>query len=250
MMLMDGDVIEIENATKEYTSGGVKFQALKGVSLKIKKGEFVSIVGPSGSGKSTLLHLLGCLDVPTSGEVYLDSAAISKMNGDELAEARNRKIGFVFQAFNLAPTLTVFKNVELPLIIAEMDEGKRGKIVGDKLAIVGLSSKVNSKPSQLSGGERQRVAIARALANDPEMILADEPTGNLDSKSGKDVMDFLSGLWKKHGITVIIVTHEPVVAAYSERTIYIRDGKIEKETRQRPMAAGDGDHIKIKKVVS
>jgi len=247
-MTETGIVIEIRNAIKEYMSDGSTFQALKGVDLKIKKGEFVSIVGPSGSGKSTLLHLLGCLDIPTSGEVYLDGMAISKMDADDLADARNRKIGFVFQAFNLSPTLTVFKNVELPLMIGEMDENEREGIVKDRLSVVGLSSKSSSKPSQLSGGERQRVAIARALANSPEMILADEPTGNLDSKSGKAVMDFLSMLWKTHGITIIIVTHEPVVAAYSERTIFIKDGKIEKETRQKPRSAGEKENIKLKEV--
>jgi len=245
---MGENILEIESVTKEYVSDHTGFLALKDVSLKIRKGEFVSIVGPSGSGKSTLLHMLGCLDVPTSGEVYLDGVAISKMGGDELAEARNRKIGFVFQAFNLSSTLTVFKNVELPLMISEMEEGKRREIVKNCLSIVGLSDKTGSKPSQLSGGERQRVAIARALANNPEMILADEPTGNLDSKSGKDVMDFLSLLWSKHGITVVVVTHEPVVAAYSQRTIYIRDGRIEKETLQKPKKAKDGDHIKVKEL--
>ncbi len=242
---MGDAIIEIQDATKEYDTDGTRFQALKGISLKIMKGSFVSIVGPSGSGKSTLLHLLGCLDTPTSGEVFLDGMAVSQMGGDELAAARNRKIGFVFQAFNLAPTLTVFKNVELPLMISELDEEKREPIVMRCLSIVGLTSKVHNLPSQLSGGERQRVAIARAIANSPEMILADEPTGNLDSRSGKDVMDFLSGLWRDHGLTVVIVTHEPVVAAYSERTIHIRDGRVEKETTHRPKIA-DGEEIKLK----
>lgn len=244
---MGDTTVEIKEATKEYVSEGNRFQALKGVSLRIRKGEFVSIVGPSGSGKSTLLHLLGCLDTPTSGEVFLDGVPISGMSPDELAEARNRKIGFVFQAFNLAPTLTVFKNVELPLMISEMEEGEREPIVRKCLSIVGLTSKINSKPSQLSGGERQRVAIARALANSPEMILADEPTGNLDSKSGKDVMDFLSDLWKDHGLTIVMVTHEPVVAAYSERTIHIRDGRIENETLHKPQRAA-GESLKIKEL--
>jgi putative ABC transport system ATP-binding protein len=239
-------ILEIDKATKEYVTGNTHFQALKGVSLKIRKGEFISIVGPSGSGKSTLLHLLGCLDVPTSGEVYLDGVPVSKMTESQLAEARNRTIGFVFQAFNLAPTLTVFKNVELPLIIREMGEAERAGIVEARLAGVGLSPKHDNKPSQLSGGERQRVAIARALANSPGMILADEPTGNLDSKSGKDVMDFLSRLWSEKKITVVIVTHEPVVAAYSERVIHLRDGQIEKETLQKPRIAKDGSSIKIK----
>jgi putative ABC transport system ATP-binding protein len=243
-------ILEIDSATKEYRSEGATFTALKGISVRIKKGEFVSIVGPSGSGKSTLLHLLGCLDIPSSGEVYLDGMAISKMNSDDLAVARNRKIGFVFQAFNLSPTLTVFKNVELPLMIGEMDEDRRAPIVRECLSIVGLSDKERSMPSQLSGGERQRVAIARALANRPEMILADEPTGNLDSKSGKDVMDFIASLWKERGITVVIVTHEPVVAAYSQRVVHIRDGKIEKETMQKPRRAKDGEHIKLKEFES
>ena len=243
---MAENIIELKDVTKGYHLDHTVFQALKGVSLKIKRGEFVSIVGPSGSGKSTMLHMLGCLDVPTSGEVFLDGMPISKMSGDQLAEARNRKIGFVFQAFNLAPTLSVYKNVELPLMISEMERVKRDAIVRDKLNIVGLSSKLDSMSSQLSGGERQRVAIARALANSPELILADEPTGNLDSKSGKDVMDFLSGLWKKHGITIIIVTHEPVVAGYSQRVVHIRDGRIEKETFQVPKTA-DEDDLKIKR---
>ncbi len=243
-------IIEIDSATKEYKSEGATFVALKGITIRIRKGEFVSIVGPSGSGKSTLLHLLGCLDIPSSGEVYLDSMAISKMSPDDLAVARNRKIGFVFQAFNLSPTLSVFKNVELPLMIGDMDESRRAPIVRECLSIVGLSDKEKSMPSQLSGGERQRVAIARALANKPEMILADEPTGNLDSKSGKDVMDFLASLWEERGITVVIVTHEPVVAAYSQRVVHIRDGKIEKETLQKPTRAKGGDHIKLKEFES
>lgn len=238
-------ILAIENATKDYRTDHTVFQALRGISLKIRKGEFVSIVGPSGSGKSTLLHLLGCLDVPTSGEVYLDGKPISKMSGDELAEDRNKKIGFVFQAFNLSSTLTVFRNVELPLIICEMEEKARAKIVDDRLNVVGLLPKRDNLPSQLSGGERQRAAIARAIANNPEMILADEPTGNLDSKSGKVVMDFLYNLWKEKGITIVIVTHEPVVAAYSERTIYIRDGKVEKETTQKPKIATHDD-LKVK----
>jgi len=239
-------ILEIDKATKEYVVGNARFQALRGVSLKIRKGEFASIVGPSGSGKSTLLHLMGCLDVPTSGEVYLDGMPVSKMSEGDLADARNRKIGFVFQAFNLAPTLTVFKNVELPLMIREMGEAERAGIVEERLAGVSLSPKHDNMPSQLSGGERQRVAIARALANSPGMILADEPTGNLDSKSGKDVMDYLSRLWSEKKITVVIVTHEPVVAAYSERVIHLRDGQIEKETLQKPRIAKDGSSLKIK----
>ncbi len=243
---MDKHILVIENATKEYGTGTATFRALKGASLKIKKGEFVSIIGPSGSGKSTLLHLLGCLDKPTSGEVYLEGKAVSKMDDDQLAEARNSKLGFVFQAFNLSPTLSVLRNVSLPLMIGGTDDDITAKRAKELLAMVGLSDKLDSKPSQLSGGEKQRVAIARALANNPEIILADEPTGNLDSKSGRDVMHFLSELWKKHKVTVIIVTHEPVVAAYTERVIHIRDGQIEKDTRQVPKVPGNGDNIKMK----
>ncbi|VVB98300.1 putative ABC transporter ATP-binding protein [uncultured archaeon] len=243
------DIIIIENATKEYSSGLATFQALKGANLRIRRGEFVSIIGPSGSGKSTLLHLLGCLDKPTYGEVYLDGAPLSKMDDNALAEARNSKIGFVFQAFNLAPTLSVFKNVGLPLMIRDADEAEISRRVTELLDAVGLSGKQASKPSQLSGGEKQRVAIARALANNPAVILADEPTGNLDSKSGKDVMDFLAALWKQHGVTVIVVTHEPVVAAYSERVIQLRDGRIEKDAAQKPKIPDNKDSIKIKEVL-
>jgi putative ABC transport system ATP-binding protein len=239
-------ILVVENVTKEYSDGQTRFQALKDANLKIKKGEFVSIIGPSGSGKSTLLHMLGCLDKPTSGEVYLDGVPLSKMNDDQLAEARNSTIGFVFQAFNLSPTLTVFKNVCLPLMIRDADESELSSRVKELLESVGLSQKMYKKPSQLSGGERQRVAIVRALANKPQVILADEPTGNLDSKSGKDVMDILSELWSKHGVTVIIVTHEPLVAAYTERVIHIRDGKIEKDIQQKPKIPMDHINLKLK----
>ena len=228
---MNEYAIEVRNVVKEYRNGSSVFAALKGISVKIKKKEFVSIMGPSGSGKSTLLHMLGCLDVPTTGEVYLDGVAVSKMNNDQLAESRNTKIGFVFQAFNLASTLNVFKNVELPLMINELNQENRKEKVIRALDIVGLGKKHDNKTSQLSGGEKQRVAIARAIVNNPQIILADEPTGNLDSKSGKDVMDFLYDLWQKTGITVIIVTHEPVVASYAERVLHIRDGIVEKDIK-------------------
>lgn len=236
-------VLKLENVVKEYVMEKTTFQALRGINIDIKRGEFVSIVGPSGSGKSTLLHMLGCLDVPTSGEIYLDGAPVSKMHDDELAEARNKTIGFVFQAFNLSPTLSVFKNVELSLIIRGMDDDERAQIAKDRLEAVGLGSKGDNMPSQLSGGEKQRVAIARALATNPQIILADEPTGNLDSKSGQEVMDFIAHLWKHENHTVIIVTHEPMVAAYAERKISIRDGKVEKDVRQKPT---DGRHADIK----
>jgi putative ABC transport system ATP-binding protein len=222
-------VLKLVDVSKEY-DGSTPFRALRDVSLEIEEGEFVSIVGPSGSGKSTLLHILGCLDKPSSGEMYLDGVKVSTLNDDALADIRCEKIGFVFQAFNLAPTLNVFKNVELPLIIQGMDEGERKKIVEKHLSLVGLSDKRNSLPSQLSGGEKQRLAIARALATSPKIILADEPTGNLDSKSGKTVLDFIADLHRERGITVILVTHDPNVAAYAERTIRIEDGGVKKET--------------------
>lgn len=244
---MHEGMLVLDHAIKEYSDGQTVFSALKEVSLTIKQGEFVSIIGPSGSGKSTLLHLLGCLDKPTSGEVYLDGHPISKMNTDDLAEARNNKIGFVFQAFNLSPTITVSKNVGLPLMIRDVGEKEISERVVGLLSSVGLSSKANKKPSQLSGGERQRVAIARALANNPKIILADEPTGNLDSKSGKDVMDILSRLWKEQKVTVVVVTHEPLVAAYTERVISIRDGRIERDAKQKPKEMGADENIKIKK---
>ena len=239
------DMLELRNVIKEYKIGNIGFKALRGVSLKINKGEFVSIMGPSGSGKSTLLHFLGFLYKPTSGEVLISGIAMSVLDNDGLARVRNDKIGFVFQSFNLAPTLTVSRNVELPLILAEKDRTIRRAKVKDLLSAVDLISKWDSLPSQLSGGERQRVAIARALAMDPEIILADEPTGNLDSSSGKGVMDTIYALWKDHGKTVVIVTHEPVVASYAKRTIYIRDGMVEKDILQKGRQANEVE-LKIK----
>ncbi len=239
-------LLELRNITKEYGTGGSSFRALDDVSLKIGRGEFVSIMGPSGSGKSTLLHFLGFLDKPTSGEALVDGVRMSSLNRNGLADVRNNKIGFVFQSFNLAPTLTVAKNVELPLIIEGRGRGERQKRVTELLEAVNLLPKRGSLPSQLSGGERQRVAIARSLAKTPGIILADEPTGNLDSVSGKEVMDILYDLWKDEGKTVVIVTHEPFVAAYAERTVNIRDGKIEKDVRQSGRKASENE-LKIKK---
>lgn len=227
-------VVETINLTKTYKTGKTSFTALSGVNIKIRTGEFVSILGPSGSGKSTLLQLIGCLDKPTTGEVVIDGIRTSSMDDDELAELRNNKLGFVFQTFNLVSTMSVFKNIEMPLMIQEIDKSERREQVEKLLEKVGLSSKSNNKPSELSGGEKQRIAIARALANDPPVILADEPTGNLDSKNGKNVMEFFSSLWKKEKRTLILVTHEPNVAAYSQRSIYVRDGMIEKEVEHEP----------------
>ncbi len=236
-------VLRMASVSKEY-DGATPFQALKGLSFDVKEGEFVAIVGPSGSGKSTLLHLLGCLDMPTHGDIYLDGVDVSDLNDDALAEIRRDKIGFVFQAFNLAPTLNVSKNVELPLIIRGVDSGQRAQRVIELLGLVGLKDKAQSMPSQLSGGERHRVAIARSLANKPRILLADEPTGNLDSKSGKDVMDLFAKLWEQ-GITVVLITHEPQVAAYGSRVIHLKDGRIESDALQKPKKT-DGRNLKDK----
>ncbi|MFA5930045.1 MAG: ABC transporter ATP-binding protein [Candidatus Micrarchaeia archaeon] len=221
-------VLRLDNVSKLY-DGATPFLALDGISLDIARGELVSIIGPSGSGKSTLLHLLGCLDKPTRGEIFLDGRPISGMGNDEIADARRDTIGFVFQAFNLAPTLTVFKNVELPLMIKGMHKAERAKIVERNLKAVGLTDKKDSLPSQLSGGQKQRVAIARALANSPKIILADEPTGNLDSHSSEEIIGNVVRLCREDGITVIIVTHDPKIAGRTDRMIRIMDGKVESD---------------------
>jgi putative ABC transport system ATP-binding protein len=241
---MKKTVLKLVNISKEY-DGATPFQALRDMSLGIVEGEFVSIIGPSGSGKSTLLHILGCLDKPTHGEMYLDGVNVSVLGDDALADIRRDKIGFVFQAFNLASTLNVFKNVELPLMIRDMGTEERKQIVDELLQLVGLQHKAQSMAPQLSGGEKQRVAIARALANRPSILLADEPTGNLDSKSSKDVMELFSKLWKEQGVTVVLITHEPQVAAYGNRMIYLRDGQIERDLRNKPKKV-EGKRLKNK----
>ncbi|VVC02437.1 putative ABC transporter ATP-binding protein [Candidatus Burarchaeum australiense] len=221
-------IMQLISVSKEY-GGETPFLALDKVSLAIGEGELISIIGPSGSGKSTMLHLLGCLDKPTGGEIYLAGKAVSKMNERQLAGARREMIGFVFQAFNLVPTLTVWKNVELPLMIKGIEPRLRREIVERNLAAVDLIDKANSVPSQLSGGQKQRVAIARALAGEPKILLADEPTGNLDSKSSAEIIQFIIGLCRKRGITVIFVTHDQRVAEQTDRVIRIMDGKVESD---------------------
>lgn len=221
-------LMRLTEVSKLY-GGETPFLALDRVSLDIRSGELVSIMGRSGSGKSTLLHLLGCLDRPTSGEIYIGGRAISKMGDDEVADIRRDTIGFVFQSFNLAPTLSVFKNVELPLMIRGMPKAERQEKTMRSLETVGLLDKKDSMPSQLSGGQKQRVAIARALSNEPKIILADEPTGNLDSATSEEIIRAMFSLCNDHGITVILVTHDASLANRTGRTVHIKDGRIEKD---------------------
>ncbi|MDP4146265.1 MAG: ABC transporter ATP-binding protein [Bacillota bacterium] len=218
-------MIEIKNMSKVYEMGGNKLYALDHVSLSIKEKEFVAIVGPSGSGKSTLMNMLGCLDVPTEGEYYLDGIEIGDRSDDQLAEIRNQKIGFIFQRYNLLSNLNVLDNVELPLIYLGVSTEERRKKAIEALKKVGLEDRINSKPSELSGGQQQRVAIARALVADPPVILADEPTGALDSKTGKEVMSILQNL-HKNGNTIILITHDMGIAEQAKRIVRIMDGKI------------------------
>jgi putative ABC transport system ATP-binding protein len=223
-------VIQTANLKKIYTMGDVEVRALDGVSFKISRGEVVSIMGPSGSGKSTLMNLLGCLDRPTSGRYVLDGEEVSTLDDDELADIRNRKVGFVFQSFNLLSRQTAIANVELPMRYAGIISGRKERAI-QALESVGLGERVNHRPTELSGGQQQRVAVARALVNDPAILMADEPTGNLDSKSGREIMDLLLSLNRDRKTTVIIVTHDPAIAAQTQRVIRLRDGLIEEEKK-------------------
>jgi len=220
-------IIELRNAKKIYKMGQVEVRALDGVSLKIEKNEFISIIGPSGSGKSTLLDVMCCLSRPTEGKVFIDGKDTSKMNDDELAYIRGRKIGFVFQTFNLIQRLTALENVMLPMWFIGKPESERKKRAKEVLKAVGLEKRIKHRPSEMSGGERQRVAIARALANNPSIIVGDEPTGNLDSKAGKEILNIFENLYRE-GRTVILVTHDLSIAKPTKKRIYIKDGKIEK----------------------
>jgi putative ABC transport system ATP-binding protein len=217
-------MIEIQNVTKRYVMGDVVVEALRGVSITIEDGEFVAIMGPSGSGKSTLMNIVGCLDVPSTGSYQLDGVEVSGMTDDELAAIRNKKIGFVFQSFNLLPRVQAVKQVELPLMYAGVRD-RRARAI-EALESVGLGERIHHTPRELSGGQQQRVAIARAIVGEPSLILADEPTGALDTKSTTEVMELFTRLNRELGITVAFVTHEPEVAAYTNRTITIRDGMI------------------------
>ncbi len=218
-------MIEMNGIRKVYDTGRLTVAALKGLDMELEGGEFVSIVGPSGSGKSTLMNICGCLDTPTAGEYRLDGERVDGFNSNQLAEVRNQKIGFVFQNFNLLPYATAFENVEMPLIFAGTPAKKRRKRATELLNRVGLGNRLDHKPTELSGGELQRVAIARALANNPKLLLADEPTGNLDSKSGREIIDLFEELWKS-GSTVLIITHDRAIAKRTSRTILLKDGLI------------------------
>jgi putative ABC transport system ATP-binding protein len=218
-------MIELRGIKKIYRMGSQSLEALRGVSLTVGRGEFVSIMGPSGSGKSTLMNILGCLDTPTEGEYVLDSARVAGLTFDQLAAVRNRKIGFVFQNFNLMPYATAWENVELPMLFDGKNARKRRERVAELLAAVGLTDWRDHRPAELSGGQQQRIALARALANDPPILLADEPTGNLDSKSGEEIMAILMDLWRA-GRTIVMVTHNDHIAARSQRIIRLLDGNV------------------------
>lgn len=227
------NVIEVHNLIKTYQTGDTSFNALNNVSLTVKKGEFVAIMGASGSGKSTFMNQIGCLDKPTSGKYFLDGIDVSTMSSDELAVIRNRKLGFVFQGFNLISRTTALVNVQLPMIYAGIKESERIERARAALKIVGLEKRENHLPNQMSGGQQQRVAIARAIVNDAPIILADEPTGNLDTKTSIEVMEFFVNLNEKHGKTIVLVTHEPDIAEYCKRVVKFKDGNIESDIVKR-----------------
>ena len=227
---MNQAVIDIQGITKTYVNGKLSVPVLHGIDLQVNKGEFVSIMGPSGSGKSTFMNILGCLDRPTTGSYRLNGDEVATLSDDELAFVRNKQIGFVFQSFNLLTKLTALENVALPMIYAGMDKKSRNERAAALLSSVGLGDRMDHLPSELSGGQRQRVAIARALANNPAIIMADEPTGNLDSKSTIDIMNIFRGLYDE-GRTIILVTHEPEIATYASRNVVLRDGLIVEDSQ-------------------
>jgi putative ABC transport system ATP-binding protein len=229
-------VIQVEDLVREYDMGAEKVLALRGLTLGIRRNEYVAIMGPSGSGKSTFMNLLGCLDTPNGGAYWLNGQEVSRMSDDALARVRNREIGFVFQTFNLLPRATALHNVELPLVYAGVSAGERRRRARQALERVGLGNRMGHRPNELSGGQRQRVAIARALVNSPSLLLADEPTGNLDSTTSEEIMAVFGELHSQ-GQTIIVVTHEPSIAQYAERVIVLRDGRLDTDTRNTKAAA-------------
>lgn len=225
---MSDEIIRTEGLTKHYVLGAETVRAVRGVDLLIRRGEFVAVMGPSGSGKSTLMNMIGCLDTPTDGKYWLNSQLVSELTDDDLARVRNRQIGFVFQTFNLLPRATAAHNVELPLIYAGVSSKERRRRAEEKLVLVGLADRMEHKPPELSGGQRQRVAVARALVNEPALLLADEPTGNLDSVTSADIMRQLSDL-NEQGQTIVVVTHEHDIAEHAKRQVHLKDGFIERD---------------------
>lgn len=221
-------VIRTRNLKKDYVLGAETIHAVRGIDLEVQRGEFVAVMGPSGSGKSTLMNLIGCLDTPTEGEYWLNGQSVSELSDDELARIRNREIGFVFQTFNLLPRATALHNVELPLIYAGVGTRERVRRATQKLEQVGLGDRLHHRPSELSGGQCQRVAIARALVNEPALLLADEPTGNLDSETSREILELLQQL-NGEGQTILLVTHERDIAAYARRQVHLRDGRVERD---------------------
>jgi len=232
---VDGEIIRMNGIVKVYDTGKVKVEALRGVNLTIRRGEFVAVVGPSGSGKSTLMNLVGCLDTPTAGEYFLCGDAVAGLSRDQLAAIRNRRVGFVFQNFNLLPQITAFENIEMPLLFGGAPRRERVRRVTDLLERVGLADRAEHKPTELSGGQMQRVAIARALAMNPDIILADEPTGNLDTASGGDIMSLFVDLWRQ-GATVVVITHDKALSRRASRVVEIQDGLIVRDDAVTPAA--------------
>ncbi len=229
------EVIRMERITKVYATGKVRVEALRGVDLSIGRGEFVAVVGPSGSGKSTLMNLIGCLDTPTGGIYTLRGENVAGLGKNDLAAVRNRRVGFVFQNFNLLPQITAYENVEMPLLFGQVSKAKRKARVTELLERVGLADRMHHKPTELSGGQMQRVAVARALAMDPDIVLADEPTGNLDTSSGGDIMSLFEELWRQ-GRTLVVITHDAALARRAGRVVEIRDGRIVRDTRNEAAA--------------